>query len=383
MIDRFTELRKFAQENGHVLYDIFFGPNHPGMNGNFGYVLDMVGSQVVDVRLNAGQLHRGFEKLMERRLWLQNFSLIPRVCVVDPDPNEVAYATAAEKIGGIEIPKRAKYLRTIVLEMSRMSSLLMGMGSVGGATGLYTIMHWMMADRDYLLDMFEWLTGGRVYHIFNIIGGVRRNFPEGWTDKILELMDYYDNELKEYDHLLYNNPIIVKRLEGLAPITGDEAKKWGITGPNLRASGVKSDIRIDYPYAAYDEVEVNVPIQENAAGDALARAIQVRLEFEESINIVRRAIKQLPDGPVNVKLGNPLKLRIPKGEAYSKVESSKGEFGYYIISDGGIRPYRVSVRGPSLPAGLFLCKRDLPKIRIEDVALWMNTYGICAPDFDR
>ena len=383
MIDQFTELTKLAEKDGHIVYDLFFGPNHPGMHGNFGYVLDMVGSEIVKVRLNAGQLHRGFEKLMENRMWMQNFSLIPRICVMDPDPNEVAYAQAAEKIAGIEIPERAKYLRTITLEMSRLTSLLMGMGGVGGATGLYTIMYWMMADRDRVLDMFEWLAGARIYHIYNVIGGVRRDLPEGWIEKLLELLDYLENRLPEYDHLLYNNPVIVKRLKGIGKISAEDAKKWGLTGPNLRASGVMADVRKDFPYAAYDQIDFKVPMQEDTAGDALARAIQVRLEFEESIHLIRKAIAQMPEGDVNVGIGNALKFTIPPGEAYSKVESSKGEFGYYVVSNGGLNPYRVSVRGPSLPAGLFVCHKHLPGMRIDDVALWMGTLAICPPDFDK
>ncbi len=381
MIDLFTDITEIANKDGNKVYDIFFGPNHPGMHGNFGYVVDMIGHSIAKARVNAGLLHRGFEKIMETNLWHQNLSLIPRICVVDPDPNEVAYCGAIEKIMGLEIPERAKFIRTITLEMSRMTSHLMGMGSVGGATGLYTVMYLMLADRDRLLDMFEWLTGGRIYHIYNIPGGVRRDLPKGWKDKLYGLMDFFESKLKEYDEILYRHPIIHKRLKGVGVITAEQAKKWGITGPNLRATGVKFDTRKAYPYAAYDQLEFDIPTEKE--GDALARANLVRAEFEVTISIIRQALDKLPEGDVNIKLGNPLKFKVPEGEAYAKVESSKGEYGYYIVSTGGIKPYRVSVRGPSLPAGLFLCHKHLPGMRIDDVALWMNTLQICAPDFDR
>lgn len=180
-------LTKMTKDDKDTTYDLFFGPNHPGMHGNFGYVLDMVGTEINSVKPNAGQLHRGFEKLMEQRGWVQNLTLVPRICVMDPDPNEVAYCMAVEKIMNVEIPERAKYLRTITLEMSRLTSHLISIGGAGASLGLYTPMYWSMADRDRVLDMFEWLTGGRVYHIYNIPGGVRRDAPRGFFKKLMKL----------------------------------------------------------------------------------------------------------------------------------------------------------------------------------------------------
>ncbi|MBN2724374.1 MAG: NADH-quinone oxidoreductase subunit D [Deltaproteobacteria bacterium] len=379
--DGYTTLDKISENDDYAVYDLFFGPNHPGMHGNFGYVLDMVGTEILRVRPNAGQLHRGFEKAMENKLWAQNLSLIPRVCVPDPDPNEVAYCQAVEAILGVEIPRRARYIRSIVLEMSRLGSFLMGMGGVGGALGHYSTMYLMMIDRDLILDLFEALTGGRVYHIYNIPGGVRRDIPDGWTDKLLELCDRLESKLPEWDRLLYENPVVQDRLGGLGYISAEEAMSSGITGPSLRACGVKADVRIDTPYAAYDEIEINSKLSEG--GDALARAVQVRLDFEEAVNIIRRLVKQLPDGDYKLDLGNISKLRVPKGDAYSKVEASKGEFGYYVVSDGGLKPYRVSVRGPSMPAGMYLCHKHLRGMKIDDVAVWMASFAICPPDIDR
>jgi NADH-quinone oxidoreductase subunit D len=381
-ITDYAELTKLAETDEYIQYELFFGPNFPGMHGNFSYVLDVAGSKILDVDTSAGLLHRGFEKLMETKLWFQNISLIPRICVVDPDPNEVAYCRAVEKLCGVEAPEKAKWIRTITLEMSRITSFLMGMGAVGAMVGLYSGMFRMMNDRDLVLDLFEWLTGARVYHIFNVPGGVRRDFPEGFTDKLLDVLNELEGNLPEWDKLIFENPTIHKRLSGIGKIDTEEAIHYGLGGPNLRATGFRADTRIDDPYAAYPYLDIEVPVTEG--GDALARAVQVRKEYEVSINLIRQAIKKMPAaGEVSINLGNPLRFAPPAGDVYSRVESSKGEYAYYVVSNGGIKPYRISVRGPSLPAGLALCHKQFPGMDIADVAIWMASYSVCPPDFDR
>ena len=379
----FADLVKLAETDEYTTYELFFGPNHPGMHGNFSYVLDVVGSTIVKVRTSAGLLHRGFEKLMESKLWFQNISLIPRICVVDPDPNEVAYCRAVERLLGIEEPLKAKFIRTITLEMSRLTSLLMGMGALSAMMGLYSPMYRMMDDRDRILDLFEWLTGARIYHIFNVPGGVRRDLPEGFIERLKETLDYLESNLKEWDNLLFENPVVHKRLAGVGPLTTEQAISWGIVGPNLRATGYLADVRLDDPYCAYPYLDLDIPTTHG--GDSLARAVQVRKEYEMTINLIRQALDKFPhkETEVRINLGNALKFKVPKGDTYSKVESSKGEYGYYIVSDGGVKPYRVSVRGPSLPAGLYVCHEHLPGMLIDDVAIWMAGLAVCPPDFDR
>jgi NADH-quinone oxidoreductase subunit D len=377
----YVELQELCRTDRFVQYELFFGPNFPGMHGNFGYILDVAGSTIVGVRPNPGLLHRGFEKLMERKSWLQNISLIPRICVPDPDPNEAAYCQAIEKIMDLPVPPRARYLRTIVLEMSRLASYLMGMGALGSMMGLYTAMYRMINDRDLLLDLFEWLTGARIYHIYMLPGGVRRDLPEGWVERLEAVLETLEGNLPEWDRLVFENPVVVRRLSGIGPVTAAEAVDYGLTGPNLRAAGVRADIRVDDPYAAYPELEVEIPT--TAGGDALARAVQIRREYEATLGLLRRALRALPGGAFRTPIGNPLKFTVPPGDAYARVESSKGEFGYYVVSDGGLSPYRVSVRGPSLPAGLALCHKHLPGMLIDDVAIWMASLAVCPPDFDR
>jgi NADH-quinone oxidoreductase subunit D len=375
------DVTRVAETDEYTTYDYFFGPNHPGMHGNFGYVCDCEGSTIRRVRVNAGQLHRGFEKLMEMNLWFQNISLIPRICVVDPDPNEVAYCTAVERLAGINVPIRAQYLRSLTLEMSRMTSFLMGMGALGAMMGLYSVMYRMMVDRDKILDMFEWLTGARIYHMYNLPGGVRRDLPDGFIPRMRELLGELEYNLREWDSVLFENPVIHRRLKGIGTLTPEEAVRFGLVGPNLRATGFAADVRKDDPYAAYPYLDFEIITSEG--GDGLTRAVQVRKEFEATIGLVRQILNSLPGGEVKVYLGNPLKFTVPPGDTYARVESSKGEYGYYVVSDGKLKPYRVSVRGPSLPAGLVLCHHHLPGMRIDDIAIWMASLGVCPPDIDR
>ncbi|MGE3063826.1 MAG: NADH-quinone oxidoreductase subunit D [bacterium] len=374
-------LTLMGMEDQYKKYELFFGPNHPGMHGNFSYIITVEGHTIMKIDPDAGLLHRGFEKLVEQRMWMQNISLIPRICVPEPDINEAIYSIAVEKLMGIDVPERAQYIRTIILEMARMGAFLFGFGGIGGSTGLYTASYWTSADRDYLLDLFEWLTGARVYHMFILPGGVRRDIPDGWLEKLSETVDYLQKRLYEYDRLIYNNPLIVKRLEGLGPITKEDAMKFGITGPNIRATGIKYDTRKAVPYAAYDKIDFEIPVQSD--GDGLARAVQKREEFQVSLDIIKKAIHQIPKGSVRAKMPNPLKFRVPKGDVYVKLETAHGEHAYYIVSDGGDKPYRMAVRGGSFTAGLVYAQKALVGMRIEDVALWMATMDICPPDFDR
>jgi NADH-quinone oxidoreductase subunit D len=378
---KLMELNPLKESNDYKYYELFIGPNHPGIEGNFSYVLKMKGHSVEEVTPDPGLLHRGFEKLMERRLWTQNLALIPRICVPEPDINEVAYCLGVEHMMGIEVPKRAQYIRVIVLELARMASFLFGMSGLGGTTGHYTSVQWLIGDRDYILDLFEWLTGARVYHIYQYPGGVKNDLPDGWLDKLSDFLDYLEKRLPEYDKFIFQNPIIQKRTVGLGYIPAEDAIENGLTGPNLRASGVMYDIRKAQPYLVYNEVDFEIP--KTGDGDAFSRVLQRRLELSESIKILRQCIKQIPQGPHRTKVPNPFQFRVPKGSYYSKVESSRGEFGYYIVSDGDVKPYRVYVRGPSYSIGLYYATKALVGMRIEDVPVWIHTTDMCPPDFDR
>lgn len=362
--------------------NLFHGPNHPGMHGNFSVHLTVDGDTVVKAIPNPGMLHRGFEKLMERRFWISNLALIPRICVPEPDINEAVYSMAAENIAGLEVPERAQFIRMIVLELARITVHMMALGGIGGPTGLYTAPNWGLTDRDKILDIFEKITGARVYHMYIIPGGVRNDINQDIIDHILRMMDYFEKHLPEYKKLVLEHPIIYKRLKGIAPLTRDQAISWGVTGPGIRATGVDYDVRKYEPYFAYDKVEFDIPTETD--GDAYARMSIKYKEMFQSIRIIRQAIEKMPEGPVNVKpKGNALRWRIPKGEYYARVESSRGEYGYYMVSNGEERPYRVAVRGASYPQGLYGIEKGMPGTRLEDVAIWLDTMGVCAPEIDR
>ncbi|MEA3290728.1 MAG: NADH-quinone oxidoreductase subunit D, partial [Pseudomonadota bacterium] len=328
-------------------YELFIGPNHPGIEGNYAFKLKLRGDTVIEGKADAGYLHRGFEKLMEDRLWMQNIALVPRICVPDPVPMEVAYSMAVEEICGLEVPARAQWIRVMQLELSRIAAHLFTFGGHAATTGMYTPMFWGVADRDLVLDLFEELSGGRVYHIFNLPGGVRQEIPEGFLERVSNTLDYLDSRLPDYDNLLFTNQVFVTRAKACGAMNQEQALEWGVTGPNLRATGLPFDVRRDDPYLVYDQLDFDIPTEKT--GDAWARTLVRRGELIESIRIVRQVIERLPgiQGPIRSPIPNPLAWNVPAGESYARVESSKGELAYYVVSTGGDKPYRVHVRGPS------------------------------------
>ena len=364
-------------------YELNFGPNHPGIEGNYALQLKLHGDVIVSARADGGYLHRGFEKLMENRLWIQNIALVPRICVPDPAPMELCYSLAVEEISGFDVPQRAQWIRVLQLELSRISAHLFTFGGHAATTGMYSNMYWGVADRDILLDLFEEMTGGRVYSIYNIPGGVRRDLPEGFLGRVSSTMDYIESRLPDYDNLFFTNQVFVRRAKGAGVMNQEQALEWGVTGPNLRATGLAFDVRRDDPYLVYDQLDFEIPTEE--AGDAWARTLVRRHELMQSIRIVRQVVKALPDigGPIRCPIPNPLAWNVPAGEAYSRIESSKGETCYYVVSNGGDKPYRVHVRGPSSMHAVQVLENLVTGCRIEDVAQIMFSLDACPPEVDR
>jgi len=364
-------------------FELNFGPNHPGIEGNYALQLKLHGDKVVHAHADGGYLHRGFEKLMEDRLWIQNIALVPRICVPDPAPMEMCYSLAVEEIGGLQVPLRAKWIRVLQLELSRIAAHLFTFGGHAATTGMYSPMFWGVADRDLLLDLFEELTGGRVYSIYNIPGGVRRDLPEGYLERVTKTIDYIESRLPDYDNLLFTNQVFVKRAKGVGVISQQQALEWGVTGPNLRATGLAFDVRRDDPYLIYDQLDFDIPVEE--AGDAWARTLVRRQELLQSIRIVRQVVKALPDigGAIRCPIPNPLAWNVPAGEAYARVESSKGETCYYVVSNGGDKPYRVHIRGPSSMHAVQVLENLATGARLEDVAQIMFSLDACPPEVDR
>ncbi len=364
-------------------YELNFGPNHPGIEGNYALKVKLQGDQVVAARADGGYLHRGFEKLMEGRLWIQNIALVPRICVPDPVPMEVCYSLAIEDLGGLEVPERAQWIRVMQLELSRIAAHLFTFGGHAATTGMYTTHYWGTADRDLILDLFEELSGGRVYHIYNIPGGVRRELPDGFLQRVADTLDYLESRLPDYDNLFFRNQVFVRRARGVGPMNQQQALEWGVTGPNLRATGLAFDVRRDDPYLIYDQLDFDIPTEE--AGDAWARTLVRRAELAQSLRILRQVIEALPDidGPVRCPIPNPLAWNLPVGETYARVESSKGELAYYVVSNGGDKPYRVHVRGPSAMHAVRVLEQLSIGNRLEDVAQVMFSLDACPPEVDR
>ncbi|NCA68835.1 MAG: NADH-quinone oxidoreductase subunit D [Sphingobacteriia bacterium] len=364
-------------------YELNIGPNHPGIEGNYAIKMRLHGDTVLSARTDAGYLHRGFEKLMEGRLWIQNLAITPRICVPDPAPMEVSYALAVEELCGLEVPVRAQWLRVLQLELSRITAHLFTFGGHAATTGMYSTMFWGMADRDLVLDLFEELTGGRVYHIYNIPGGVRRDVPAGFLERVESTLDYLDSRLSDYDNLLFTNRVFVERAKGIGVMSRQQALEWGVTGPNLRATGLALDVRRDDPYLVYPELDFEIPTEE--AGDAWARTLVRRKELVQSIRICRQVIAALPSipGPIRCSIPNPLAWNVPAGSVYTRVESSKGELAWYVVSNGGERPYRTQVRGPSQMHAVQVLEKLSIGCRLEDVAQTMFSLDACPPEVDR
>lgn len=359
------------------------GPQHPGVTGNMSLEIIVSGDEVVDLKTHVGYLHRGFEKLIERRLYIQSFPLVCRICVPEPDTNEYLWATAVEQLAGIEIPERAKWLRTLTLEMSRLASFLMWIGGQAGAFGMGTIGQWAVTHRDYMLDLFEELSGGRVYHMYIIPGGVRGVEPDSWFDNIEKVLVKVEKLLREIEIVMFNNAVFKKRAIDLGIVEPEMVDRYGITGPIARAAGIRRDLRLDDSYLIYDRLDFEPIVLEKS--DAYNRALCRFREMWQSIDLIRRIIGKMPKaGEVHTPLpANPLHWKIPPGETYVRAESTRGEYGYYVVSDGSERPRRTYVRGPSYTHAVALLEKIAIGVNIADLAGLMVSLHTYPPEIER
>jgi len=361
---------------------IWQGPQHPGVTGNMALEIILCGDEVVELKTHVGYLHRGFEKLLERRKFIQGFTIVCRICVPEPDTNEYLYAAAVEELAGIEIPEKAIWLRILTLEMSRLASFLMWIGGQASAFGMGTIGQWTVTHRDYILDLFEELTGGRVYHMYIIPGGVRDDLTPGFANRLEAVIRKIESLLREIELVLFNNSVFKLRARGLGVINPEMIDRFGIVGPNARAAGLKRDIRKDEPYLYYNKLEFE-PIIENES-DAFCRARLRLKEMYQSLDLIRQIMSKLPTkGAYHNPLPNVLHWRIPPGETYVKAESTRGEYGYYLVSDGTKYPRRVSVRGPSYTHAMVLLEELAIGVNIADIAGLMTSLHTYPPEIER
>ncbi|MBU2652400.1 MAG: NADH-quinone oxidoreductase subunit D [Bacteroidetes bacterium] len=361
---------------------IWQGPNHPGVTGNMSIELTVSGDEIIEAKTHVGYLHRGFEKLFERRKYIQVFPTCIRMCVAEPDYNEYNLAAGVEELGGIEIPEAASWLRTLVLEMARLQSLLRVVPGQGGTTGLGIGVQWGVYLRDLILDRFEELTGGRVYHMFIIPGGVRGLLPSGFRKRMKENLADIDEFIGNIDKVMFNNAVFKKRTVGVGIIDPSWVDSYGIVGPNARAAGFKRDVRKDYPYLKYKELDFDP--QTATESDIYTRS---RIRWHDlimTVDLIRQILDKIPDqGDIRAKTPNVLHWKLPKGETYVRSESSRGEYGFYMVSDGSAYPRRINLRGPSYTHAVSLLEKMLIGANIADVASIMVSLQTCPPEIER
>jgi NADH-quinone oxidoreductase subunit D len=330
-----------------------FGPQHPSTHGVLYLIVDLDGEVVVNVEPVIGYLHRGMEKIFENRYYAQNIAIIDRADYMSAFFNEMAICLTIERMMELEVPERAEYIRVILLELNRIASHILFYGAYGMDVGAITPFLYCWREREKVMDLFELAAGYRLHPNFFRVGGVR----EDVTDEFLELTRKFITELppfiKEYETLLTWNEIFNIRTRGVGKMTPEWAINLGITGPLLRATGFKWDIRRGDPYSIYDRFDFEIPVGEH--GDCFD-AYRIRiLEMLQSCRIIEQALNTIPDGPVRLRM--PMRIKPPKGEYYARIESPRGELGCYIISDGTDKPYRLKLRAPS-----FVNLEGLPEI---------------------
>ncbi len=329
------------KSEGKIL-TINVGPQHPG-SGHFRLIVQVDGDIIVNAEPDPGYVHRGEEKMCEYRNYIQNIPHLERPMIADSCGILYPYVLAVEEIANIPVPERAKYIRVIMAEINRCVFELYWLGIYGIFLGHSTMFMWPMADRELLIDLAEMASGHRVTHAFFVPGGVRNDLPDAFKERAIRQLDYLKHRLDQYKDIFYTNPLFRDRTKEIGVLTAQDAINLGVTGPVLRASGVKHDIREVEPYDVYDQLDFEVHTMKE--GDCYARAYVPFLEMYESINIIKQCLEKMPAGPVRTKLGpNP---RGPPGEAFKRVEAGRGELAYYLVSDGNKKPYRVKLSVPS------------------------------------
>jgi NADH-quinone oxidoreductase subunit D len=354
------------------------GPQHPSTHGVLRLLLTLEGETVVDCTPVIGYLHRGIEKTLENRPYMGGIRYMDNADYLSPMLNEIAYAGAVEQLMELEPPRRAQYIRLLVGELQRIASHLIGIGAYVNDLGTTTPLLWTMRDREGIMDLFETLGGSRFNVNYVRVVGVLHDFPSGWLRSCETYLDQLEKNMGELERLVNGNDIFLARTQGVGYLDPQQAIAFGLTGPMARASGINWDLRVNHPSMAYREVSVNV--QTRQEGDCYARNSVRMQEIQESIRLCRVAIEHLPAGPISTR--TPVALRPPRGETYFAIESSKGELGVYLISDGSEYPWRAKLRGPS-----FVNLQILPELvrgyKMSDVIAVLGSLDFVVGEVDR
>lgn len=357
------------------------GPQHPSTHGVFRVAVVVDGETILNLKPVMGYLHRNHEKICERNTFLQNMPYTDRLDYLSSLSNNFGYALAVEKLMGIAVPERADYIRVIMAELTRISNHCMALGALFNDLGtFFTPLIYLLEERELILDIFEAVTGSRMMCNYFRFGGVARDFPEGIAEKISGLVfERLPRKIDEIDRFMSDNEIIRSRTIGQGVITAEDAIRFSATGPLLRASGVPYDIRRAEPYSVYDRFAFDIAVGQN--GDIFDRYMVRLVEMRQSVRIIQQAIKSLPEG--EIQTGKPqYQVRVPAGESYGRVESPKGELGFYLISTGKPNPWRFHVRAPSFinltPYG-HMCKGQ----KIADIVAILGSIDIVLGEVDR
>lgn len=354
------------------------GPQHPSTHGVFRMELMVDGEKVVDVEPHIGYLHRGSEKLSEGEQYHQVVTLFDRLDYISNFNNEMVFCRAVEKLMGLEVPERAEFVRVILSELNRIASHLLFVGTIGLDAGAMTPIMITFRGRERLQNVFEAISGARMMHNFIRVGGIKEDLPDNFVDLIRELLPDIRYDVEESDRLLSFNEIFVSRTRGVGSIDADTAIAYGMTGPCLRACGVRYDVRKADSYSVYDRFDFDIPVGTN--GDSWDRYFVRVQEMYESLRIVEQALELMPDGPVS-SLGRRL-IRPAKGDVYVRAENPRGEIGVYLVSDSTDKPYRVKVRPPSF-CNLSALKHMLKETWIADAVVILGSLDIVLGEVDR
>jgi len=357
---------------------INMGPQHPSTHGVLRVILKLDGERVMGTECVIGYLHRGLEKIAENRTYAMYVPYVDRADYVASVSNGLGYCLAVEKLLGVEAPPRAQAIRVILTELTRISSHLVWLGTHCLDIGATTPLFYTFREREMIMNIFEKYCGARLTtHAFRI-GGLQYDLYEGLEDECRAFCDWLPPRLAEYDQLLTGNRILVGRMRKVGILNAEDCKAYGVTGPMLRAAGVKWDLRKAQPYSGYEQYEFDIPTGE--FGDTYDRYLVRMEEMRQAARIVRQAVDRIPDGPIMAKV--PKVIKPPVGEVYVSVEAPKGELGYFVVSDGSTQPYRVRIRPPS-----FVNLQALDKMArgalVADLVAIIGTIDIVLGEVDR
>jgi NADH-quinone oxidoreductase subunit D len=379
------------------------GPQHPSTHGVLRLVLEIDGETVVRLMPDIGYLHTGIEKTCEAKFYQQVVPLTDRIDYLCPLTNNLCYVLAVEKLLGLEIPPKAQWMRVLLNELTRINSHLVWLGTHAMDIGAMTVFLYCFREREEILKMFEMVSGQRMMTSYFRVGGLALEAPLGFFDRVRDFAGVFPERVDEYENLLTGNPIWQMRTKGVARMTAEDAIALGATGPTLRGSGVDIDLRRDMPYSSYEKFQFKVPVSEE--GDVFARYMCRVQELRESIGIVRQALDGMPEGPIkadapHVVLPDREKMKtqmesliyhfkiitegfaVPAGEVYQAVESPRGEMGYYIVSDGTAKPYRVHMRAACFANLQTLAKMCEGRL-LADVVAAIGSIDIVLGEIDR